>query len=364
MDLPSRPKDNLFEESTMTFGEHLEELRRALRGAIIWLGVGLAVGLLFADKLVNFVQAPLEEAILTFRADREISRRNLDPKSPELQPLKSFLINNSFEIETNFLVPATAQDPTVVAPSNDEEKPAGSEGPNGEEDIPSFILAEQADIAALIGEGLDPTLLKRQVMLRPSRSSLNSHKSEEGFMIWLKAGLMIGAVLSSPMVFYHLWGFVAAGLYAHERKYVYTFLPVSVILFAAGVCLAFFFVLYYVLNFLLQFNAGMNVDIQPRLSYYMSFVLLLPLGFGIAFQLPLLMLFLERIGLFTVQAYVSSWRVAILVICMVAMILTPADLTSMIALAVPLVFLYFLGIAMCKYLPRGPGLGSAALDPR
>ncbi len=183
-------------------------------------------------------------------------------------------------------------------------------------------------------------------------------------MIWLKAGLMIGAVLSSPMVFYHLWGFVAAGLYAHERKYVYTFLPVSVILFAAGVCLAFFFVLYYVLNFLLQFNAGMNVDIQPRLSYYMSFVLLLPLGFGIAFQLPLLMLFLERIGLFTVQAYVSSWRVAILVICMVAMILTPADLTSMIALAVPLVFLYFLGIAMCKYLPRGPGLGSAALDPR
>lgn len=183
-------------------------------------------------------------------------------------------------------------------------------------------------------------------------------------MIWIKAGLMIGAVLASPMIFYHLWGFVSAGLYQHERQYVYIYLPVSVVLFAAGVCLAFFGVLYYVLSFLLTFNAGMSVDIQPRLSYYMNFVLLLPLGFGVAFQLPLVMLFLERLGMFTVEAYISSWRIAILVICVTSMILTPADVTSMVALAVPLIFLYFLGILMCKYIPRGRGLGSAALDPR
>lgn len=376
----------------MTFGEHLEELRRALRGAVIWLAIGLAIGLYFATGLVSYVQQPLREAILTFQADREIARRNLDPKDKALSPLKAFLIENSFQIETVFLVPpaeekaadaadaaaekataektakaeklAKADDATSKVPVKEESIAQELAAGEPESEIPDFIKAEQEDLVALTGDHFDPSSLQRQVTLRPSSAGLNSHKTEEGFMIWIKAGLMIGAVIASPMIFYNLWGFVAAGLYAHERQYVYIYLPFSVVLFASGVCLAFFVVLYYVLNFLLTFNAGMNVDIQPRLSYYMNFVLLLPLGFGVAFQLPLVMLFLERLGMFTVQSYISSWRIAILIICVASMILTPADVTSMVALAIPLIFLYFMGILMCKYIPRGRGLGSAALDPR
>jgi len=412
----------------MTFGEHLEELRSALRGAVIWLAIGLAIGLVFADRLVNFVQAPLQEAILTFRADRAIAMRGLDPADNALRPLKQFLVENAFEIETVFLVPSAKELAAKTGPADSkpadpkpadakpadtkpadtkpadtkpadtkpadtkpadtkpadtkpadtkpadtkpadtkpaDTKPADTKPADSETlPLPPFIQAEQADLEALLGSELDPSQLQRQVMMRPASAGLNSHKTEEGFMIWIKAGLMIGAVIASPMIFYNLWGFVAAGLYDHERRYVYVYLPVSVVLFTAGVCLAFFVVLYYVLNFLLTFNAGMNVDIQPRLSYYMNFVLLLPLGFGIAFQLPIIMLFLERIGIFTVESYISSWRIAILVICIASMILTPADVTSMVALAIPLIFLYFLGIMMCKYIPRGRGLGSAALDPR
>ena len=368
----------------MSFGEHLEELRRAPRGAVIWLALGLCVGLVFANRLVSYVQEPLRQAILTFQADREIARRGLKPNDEALKPLKRFLLENSFEIETVFLVPqapptpppAAAETPAAAAAAVAETAAAAEAAaetpapppvapPLADEDaLPELLQAEQQDLKALMGSELDPTELQRQVMLRPSSAGLNAHKSEEGFMIWVKAGLMIGAVLASPMIFYNLWGFVAAGLYPHERKYVYVYLPISVVLFTAGVCLAFFVVLYYVLEFLLTFNAGMNVDIQPRLSYYMNFVLLLPLGFGIAFQLPVVMVFLERLGMFTIESYMSSWRIAILVICFMAMILTPADVTSMVALAVPLIFLYFLGIAMCKYIPRGRGLGSAALDPR
>ncbi|WP_153556022.1 twin-arginine translocase subunit TatC [Roseimaritima sediminicola] len=390
MELPSRPKDSLFDDSTMTFGEHLEELRSALRGAVLWLAIGLGIGLIFANSLVEYVQQPLRKAILTFQADREIARRGLEPDAKQLKPLRQFLVHNSLEIETVLLVPqapAVASALPTPAADNDEstveesdelvvpdvaanEPLAGAEPPAPQSfevenyELPEHILQEQQDLLALMQSGQTVENLPRQVMLRPSKAGLNSHKSEEGFMIWIKAGLMIGAVLASPMIFYHLWGFVSAGLYPHERQYVYVYLPVSVILFTAGVCLAFFGVLYYVLSFLLTFNAGMSVDIQPRLSYYMNFVLLLPLGFGVAFQLPLVMLFLERLGMFTVESYVSSWRIAILVICVASMILTPADVTSMVALAVPLIFLYFLGILMCKYIPRGRGLGSAALDPR
>jgi sec-independent protein translocase protein TatC len=144
---------------------------------------------------------------------------------------------------------------------------------------------------------------------------------------------------------------------------VYIYLPFSVILFSSGVVLAFFLVLNYVIKFLLAFNGSMDVAVEPRLSYYVNFVLLLPLGFGIAFQLPLVMFFLQRIGLFETQDYVSSWRIAVLVIFVISMILTPADVTSMFAMAVPLVFLYALGIMMCRFIPRGRGMGSDAYDP-
>jgi sec-independent protein translocase protein TatC len=96
----------------------------------------------------------------------------------------------------------------------------------------------------------------------------------------------------------------------------------------------------------------MGIDPDPRISDWLTFVLILPLGFGIGFQLPLVMLFLERIGIFNVAAYVKHWRISVLVICVLSMILTPSDPYSMILMAVPLVCLYFLGIAMCRMMAR------------
>jgi sec-independent protein translocase protein TatC len=171
-------------------------------------------------------------------------------------------------------------------------------------------------------------------------------------MIWIKAAFVVAVVVASPGIFYHLWQFVAAGLYPHERRYVYFFLPVSLLLFWAGAFLAFFVIFRLVIDFLLDFNASMGIGASPRLTDYMSFALFLPLGFGISFQLPLVMLILERLGIFSVHTYSSQWRVAILVIAFISMILTPAEVSSMIGMAVPLIGLYFLGIAMCKYLPR------------
>ncbi|MEM6363529.1 MAG: twin-arginine translocase subunit TatC, partial [Planctomycetota bacterium] len=121
--------------------------------------------------------------------------------------------------------------------------------------------------------------------------------------------------------------------------------------------------LQYVLNFLLAFNGSMDVSVEPRLTYYINFVLLLPLGFGVAFQLPLVMLFLQRIDLIQTRDFISSWRVAVVVIFVISMLVTPADVTSMFALAIPLMLLYGLGIALCMYMPRGRGLGSQAYDP-
>jgi sec-independent protein translocase protein TatC len=184
------------------------------------------------------------------------------------------------------------------------------------------------------------------------RVQIKSFNVQEGFLIYVKASLLTGAILASPWIFYQLWIFVAAGLYPHEKRYVYVFLPISLTLFLAGVALAFFFVFPPVLDFLFSFNGWLGIDPDPRISEWLTFVLFLPLGFGIAFQLPLAMLFLERIGIFTVQSYLASWRVSVLVIFIISMVFTPADPYSMFLMAIPLLFLYALGVLMCKYMPR------------
>ena len=172
-------------------------------------------------------------------------------------------------------------------------------------------------------------------------------------MIWLKAAFVTGLVLSSPYMFYHLWNFIAAGLYPHERRYVHIYLPFSILLFMAGASMAFLFVFKPVLDFLFTFNQMMNIDPDPRISEWVGFVLFLPIGFGVAFQLPLVMLFVNRIGVLTVETMVEKWRIAILAIFVLAMVLTQADPVSMMMLAVPLTLLYFLGILLCKWMPRG-----------
>jgi sec-independent protein translocase protein TatC len=94
----------------------------------------------------------------------------------------------------------------------------------------------------------------------------------------------------------------------------------------------------------------------------LGIVLYLPLGFGISFQLPLVMLFVERIGLVTVKTYLSSWRVAILAIFVMAMILTPSpDPVSMLLMAGPLTALYFGGILLCQFMPKRMGRAAAGM---
>lgn len=346
MDRLARPKDDLFENSTMTFGEHLEELRQSLGKAILWLIGGMLIGLYFADGVILYIQTPLESAIQEFKVDQDLHRLGLDdPTDAKYEPIRKILSGNSATLEVYYEIPDEFQDPMISSLAGDTEN------------------VEPTKLADAVMALSDPTVLERKVRFVENKTGLSSLKIEEPFMIWVKAGLIVGAVIASPMIFYHLWAFVAAGLHTHERKYVYIYLPVSVVLFISGVVLAFFLVLHYVLNFLLAFNGSMGVAAEPRLTYYVNFVLMLPLGFGIAFQLPLVMLFLQRIGLFETQAYIDSWKIAILVIFTLSMLLTPADVTSMIALAIPLVFLYALGIFMCMFIPRGRGMGSDAYDP-
>ncbi len=344
--------EDLFEDSTMTFGEHLEELRVCLWRAIFGLSLGFLVGVFAAETVVGWIQTPLENALKEYRTDqgKERIQEEIDKFTEDGYPadIAEVAANEKLLPKTYLFFPPelakaaglddTASDsPSNTVPPDGPETPLVESKPDEEEkSFASELVAITLWQPVNEAEGVKAT-------------SLSMH---EAFAVWIKAALLVGLVLSSPWVFYQIWSFVAAGLYPHEKKYIHVFLPVSLGLFMAGAATVFLFVFAPVLKFLFMFNSMLKIDPDPRIEYWLSFVLVLPLGFGISFQLPLVMLFLERIGIFTVKAYLASWRIAVLVIFVIAMFLTPADPTSMILMAAPLTILYFGGILLCKFLPK------------
>lgn len=174
-------------------------------------------------------------------------------------------------------------------------------------------------------------------------------------MSYMKVCFFAGLLLASPWVFYQLWLFIAAGLYPHERKYVHVYLPMSIVLFILGALSGYFFAFPLMLDFLIGFNKWLGIGFTPRLSEYISMAMLMPLMFGVSFQLPMVMVFLERIGVCTEETYKKNWRIAVLVISIASMILTTSpDPWSMMLMMIPLLLLYVFGIYLCRFRVGGP----------
>jgi len=382
----------------MTFGEHLEQLRKALAKSSVWVGVGLIFGLFLADDIVQYIQTPLKAALEEFSLKQDLQRLKTVSGVPVSDDMAEKLHDKGIVSEDVLVDPRDfhleslmgkkesekpesskpAATETNAATTNSTKKEADAKA-SAEPKTPDAKATESStettakptvsapDPEALYQGAVDDALMERLVPVRIWRkvaTRVETLNIQEGFMIWLKAALIAGIVFGSPGIFWHIWGFVAAGLYPHERKYVYFFLPMSLGLFLAGVSLAFFVIFRFVIEFLLEANASLGTDLSPRLNEYVSFALILPLGFGLAFQLPLVMVFLNRIGMFTVQNYLQQWKIAILVIAFLSMILTPGgDIYSMCGMGLPLILLYFAGIGLCKYLPMGRPMGADGYDP-
>ena len=356
--------EDLFDRSTMSFGEHLEELRKCLFRALIGLAVGVAIGLFIGGDVVAFIQKPLEKGLRAYYQQESIRRAK--EKVAAVDNVSHALTESPAEIERlvneDLLLPdAVYINPVDVweqlgrlYPDRFPNVPAQARkaAPPPAADAPS---ADEAPKPALLGKSEMVRMFLWRDLKDDNRVRVKTLNAQEAFSIYMKASLVVGAVISSPWVFYQLWTFVAAGLYAHERRYVYVFFPFSLSLFLAGVTMVFSVVFERVLAFLFSFNAWMSIEPDPRISEWLSFVLIVPLMFGVGFQLPLVMLFLERIGLFTVKTYLSHWRVSILTLAIVAMILTPPDPYSMMLMFGPLTILYFGGILLCRLMPRRKG---------
>ncbi len=312
--------------ATMSFGEHIEELRVRLILALLGLFVGVIVVFLppldIGWRVMKSMEAPAKVELDKFyRAEYQKKREQADAQKSLTPTLQATIPADVFITEFAKIAP-------------DLHLPDAATLKGRSLDLP----------LAFLQSGIITTIQHSTVQIDQSLVSLAPLETP---MIFFMVCLVAGLVLASPWVFYQGWAFVAAGLYRHERRYVTKYLPYSLGLFLSGVFLCFFFVLPITLRFLLQFNVWLGIAPTLRLSDWMGFATILPLVFGVAFQTPLVMLFLERIHIFTVEDFRAKRKIAILIMTILAAVLTPGqDPFSMLLLAVPMVLLYELGILL------------------
>jgi sec-independent protein translocase protein TatC len=172
----------------------------------------------------------------------------------------------------------------------------------------------------------------------------------EGFMSYMKIVMIAGLILSSPWVFYQIWMFVASGLYVNEKKYVYITIPFSVILFIAGALFFMFMIAPLTLRILIMFNETVLGAVSEfTFQKYVSFVTIMMLVFGLAFQTPIAIFCLNRTGIVSLEAFRRSRKYAILGIVIVSAAIIPgSDPFSLFGLVIPIYLLYELGIFLSR----------------
>ena len=184
------------------------------------------------------------------------------------------------------------------------------------------------------------------VALRAGTSSINAELMKvgplEGIMAFLKLGITAGILLALPIIIYQVWAFVFPALNREEQRFAVPLFLIIVAFFTIGAVFAYFIVVPVVL----QFSAQLFPEMPNMwdLENYLSLVTKLILGFGIAFELPIVMAFLSRIGVINASGFREKQSYALLGICVISALLTPADPWSMLLMAIPLFILYQLGI--------------------
>jgi sec-independent protein translocase protein TatC len=171
------------------------------------------------------------------------------------------------------------------------------------------------------------------------------------FLVPLKILLMTAFLLALPVVLYQVWAFVAPGLYSHEKKLVLPLVVSSTLLFIIGVAFCYYFVFGQVFKFIQGF-APKSITAAPDIEAYLSFVLTMFFAFGLAFEVPIVVVVLARLGMVTVEKLRSFRGYFIVVAFVIAAVVTPPDVVSQLALAIPMCLLYELGIFAAQIFIR------------
>jgi len=284
----------------MTLADHLMELRRRVILALLGLTVATALCGIFYEELLTFLIRPYEQAY------EQMVKPESPAAAPEASPEDRDLEHRLEAVERQLGLNASAGEPAALPP---------------------------------------PRLIQG--------GPLNA------YTVLLTLCVIMGVTLASPWILYQIWAFVGVGLHPHERRFVYTYGPSSLLLFLGGGAAFYWLLLPLFLRALMSPMAGIvingrqMVDTSFLLTDYFNFVAVMALVCGVIFETPLVVLFLARTGLVSLSTLARQQKLVILIMTIIAAVLTPTvDPFSMTVVAVPLILLYEIGLLLAWLAER------------
>jgi len=329
----------------MSFLEHLDEFRRRLVNSVIIVVIAFVLCWFVSDKIYNFLSVPIRQAL------SEAQRREL-PIEGLTGNERILSLNNLQEGEMGRYVfdRATKLGVSVVSPGTSVQAKVTRDATGN--------IGLFTDEAIFTSNAILPKGIRLPVDF--DGKDLNDASAEERmivttaqepFTLYVTVSLYAAIAVSIPFLLWHIWGFISPALYRHERSYVTPFIALSSISFVGGAAFAYYILFPPAVKYLL--GLGEDFRLMLRATDYFEFITLIMLAMGIIFQMPAITYVLSRIGLVSAALLIKSWKIALVVILIVAAVVSPTgDIPNLMLFATPMMFLYVISIFIAWFFGR------------
>jgi len=318
---------------------HLVALRKALSLSMLSVIVAFFVAFTFHNAILSWITAPLNEALSEVGRivnSKEAARWHLNPLEgnattiplSELQKLKTAHPKSPEEAAALKLELALAKASQVA-----------------QKELATFLV-EATQAAKELRESISGN---PKTMNNSFDGKITTHQVGGAFFVALKVSFFAALLGALPFILYQLWMFVAPGLYEHEKKMVLPFVVGGTFMFMVGILFAYYVVTPFGFQFLITFGSFLYTPLI-NIEDYVGFFTKIMMGFGVAFELPVIAYFLALLGLVTDKTLKDFFKYAVVIIFALAALLTPPDVLTQLLMAVPLILLYGLSIIIVKYV--------------
>jgi sec-independent protein translocase protein TatC len=329
----------------MSFLEHLDELRRRLVNIVIIVIVAFIGCWFVSDSIFRFLSVPIRQALSEAeRQDVPIAGQTGEEK---VLPLASLNEGDRgryvFERPTKLGVSVVQPGASVLAVVG-----RGSDGKLG------LFTAEPI----FTSDAVIPTGVRLPVEVGAASQQSDSPDERlivttapESFTLYVTVSLYTAIAVSIPLILLQVWGFISPALYKHERSYVTPFVLLSSVSFVGGAAFAYYILFPPALRYLL--SLGEDFRLLLRATDYFDFITLIMLAMGIIFQMPAITYVLARIGLISARMLAKSWKIALVVILIVAAVVSPTgDIPNLMLFALPMMVLYAFSIGIAWFFGK------------
>ncbi|MEK6408971.1 MAG: twin-arginine translocase subunit TatC [Acidobacteriota bacterium] len=334
----------LSEEGTMSFLDHLDELRKRLIRSALFIAIAFAVCWVFSDKIYNFLQVPVRAAML--EAKRQYA--------PEFAGTALALSDLPDGTEVIFPLPTEAKLGDVLIGAGNTVPARVKREPDGTIQLVTSSYWLIDDRTVVEKETVIPRALYQSSNAMMGRDNQLVVATVQGaFNLYIKVAFYAAVFFAVPFLLVQIWGFVAPGLYPHEKGYAAPIIIMASLFFLLGCAFAYYVAFPRAANFLLGVAAGGNLRPLVTADEYFDLIIVIMLGLGVVFEIPTITFFGSRLGLVSPGLLLRVWRYATVVILILAAVLSPTtDIPNLLVFAAPMLILYFVSVLIAWVFHR------------